>query len=432
MTYGLTKGSNRCKVNAVIENTHPAGKQDTATLFIPETVLMQIGSFKYDRIEFAGSLGDLGTLIPLSIAMVTVNRLSFTTVFLFIGLYYIVSALCYRIPFPVQPLKVVAALAIAYPQTITLPIMSATGILFGIFLLLLAISGAIELIARLFTKPIIRGIQLGLGFILIEKGLHLIMAPELFLNAPSRFMTITGIHDNVLIGILGVLVVIVLLTSKRFPAALVLVGCGAVIGILYGGLDLAHWHIGPTRMHFYYPGYTDYINALFFLVIPQIPLTIGNAVIGTADTARELFGRSAHRVTNRSLSLDMGLFNLVGGFFGAMPMCHGAGGLAAHYRFGARTGGSNVMIGLIFVVIALIFGKFGITLLAVIPNAVLGVLLLFAGLELAMIVMDLNRKTDFFVAFLIAGVALACTNMSIAFAAGIVVSFVIRKADIQI
>lgn len=400
--------------------------------FTPETVLMQIGSFKYDRIEFAGSLGDLGTLIPLSVALVTVNRLSFTTVFLFIGLYYLLSGLYYRIPVPIQPLKVVAALAIAYPQTVTLSIMSATGILFGLFLLLLAVSGAIDLIARLFTKPIIRGIQLGLGFILIEKGLHLIMNPELFLNAPSRFMTINGIYDNLLIGIFGVIVVIVLLTSQRFPAALVLVGCGAVIGIFYGGLHLSHQGIGPTRMHLYYPGYTDYMNALFFLVIPQIPLTIGNAVIGTTDTAQQLFGGSAHRVTNRNLSLDMGLFNLAGGFLGAMPMCHGAGGLAAHYRFGARTGGSNVMIGIIFVIIALLFGRFGITLLAAIPNAILGVLLLFAGLELAMIVMDLKHKTDFFVAFLIAGVALACTNMSIAFAAGIVVSFVIKKADVQI
>ena len=393
---------------------------------------MQIGSFKYDRVEFAGSLGDLGTLIPLSIALVTVNRLSFTVVFLFVGLFYIVTGAYYRLPIPVQPLKVVSALAIAYPGTVTLPIMSATGILFGIILLLLAFTGLIDVIARLFTRPIIRGIQLGLGFILISKGIRLIAQPELFINTATRFMTINGIPDNLLIGISGVAIVMILLTNRRFPAALVLVGFGAGVGLLYGGFTSAQWQIGPTPVRLYQPGITDYINAFFLLVIPQIPLTIGNAVIGTADTAKQLFGTSARRITNRKLTFDMGLFNLLGGFFAALPLCHGAGGLAAHYRFGARTGGSNLMIGVLFVFIAVVFGKFGITLLSALPNAVLGVLLLFAGLELAMIVRDLAEKQDFFVAFLIAGVGLATTNMSIAFAAGIVISVIIRKADIQI
>jgi SulP family sulfate permease len=115
-----------------------------------------------------------------------------------------------------------------------------------------------------------------------------------------------------------------------------------------------------------------------------------------------------------------------------MPMCHGAGGLAAHYRFGARTGGSNLMIGAIFVVIAVAFGKMAISLLGLVPNSILGVLLLFAGLELAMLIKDVTEKKDLFVAFFIAGIALATTNMGIAFIAGMIVLYIIDLAKIEI
>ena len=178
----------------------------------------------------------------------------------------------------------------------------------------------------------------------------------------------------------------------------------------------------------------DYVTALYLLVIPQIPLTIGNAIIGTTDAAKNLFGtgKITRRVTNRRFTMDMGLANIVAGLLAAMPMCHGAGGLAAHYRFGARTGGSNVMIGLILIVIALALGVVGISILSSIPYAVLGVLLLFAGLELALLVRDVEGKEELFVVFLIAGIGLATTNMGIAFGAGIVVDRLIKWARMRI
>ena len=128
----------------------------------------------------------------------------------------------------------------------------------------------------------------------------------------------------------------------------------------------------------------------------------------------------------------MGLANIGAGALMAMPMCHGAGGLAAHYRFGARTGGSNLMIGAVFVTIALVLGKMAISLLGLVPNSILGVLLLFAGLELAILIRDVSEKKDLFVAFLIAGIALATTNMGIAFIAGMVILYVINLAKIEI
>jgi len=395
---------------------------------------MRLGAYRFNRIEFAGSLGDLGTLIPLSIALITVTHLNFTSVFLMVGLFYLATGLYYRLPIPVQPLKVVSAIAIAFPEKISLSVMSAAGILFGALLLFLAFTGIIDRLAKLFTKPIVRGIQLGLGYILVIKGISFIREPRLFLHETGGAHVVAGVPINLLIGIAAVILVLFLLSSRRFPAALIVVAAGIAIGIPFGSFQGMEWGFGPMPFAFIYPNGNDFLTALFLLVIPQIPLTIGNAVIGTTDTARNLFGTGEEtaRVSNRSFSLSMGLANLVVGFLGAMPMCHGAGGLAAHYRFGARTGGSNIMIGLIFITIALIFGRTGVPLLASIPTAVLGVLLLFAGLELALLVRDVRERGDLFIAFLIAGIGLATTNMSIAFISGIIVSRLMKWGKIKI
>ncbi|WP_029132930.1 putative sulfate/molybdate transporter [Sedimenticola selenatireducens] len=395
---------------------------------------MQIGSYRFDRSEFAGSLGDLGTLIPLSIGLVTINGLSFSSVFLWVGLFYLLSGVYYKLPIPVQPLKLVSAIAIAFPERISLPVISATGLLFGGALILLAFTGLIDWLARLFTKPIVRGIQLGLGFILMIKGIDFISSPELLMQGAGNTASLGGIPVNPLLGLAALILVLCLIASRRFPAALVVVAAGIVIGIPFGSLRGLEWSFGPSTMGLVTPNVDDLFTALFLLVLPQLPLTIGNAIIGTTDTARNLFGtgEQTQRVSNRNFSLGMGLANICAGLMAAMPLCHGAGGLAAHYRFGARTGGSNIMIGLLFVLIALGFGGIGIALLSAIPYAVLGVLLLFAGLELALLIRDITERQELFIAFLIAGISLATTNMSIAFVCGIIVSRLLQWRGIKI
>ena len=187
---------------------------------------MQLRSYKFDRVELAGSLGDLGTLIPLSLALITINGLSFTTVILGVGLFYIACGLYFKLPIPVQPLKVVSAIAIAYPEKITLSIMSATGLIFGALLLILAFTGIINQLAKIFTKPIVRGIQLGLGFLLISKGIAFISKPDLFIHAASSDISTFGIPVNLIIGVITLVMVLFLLSNKRFPAALVVVVAG--------------------------------------------------------------------------------------------------------------------------------------------------------------------------------------------------------------
>ena len=387
---------------------------------------------RFDRVEFAGSLGDLGTLLPIVVAMIMINKLSPSAVFLFFGLFYLISGFYYRLPVPVQPLKAVGAIAIANPAMITESVIGASGIIFGAILLLLAISGTVDRIAKLFTQPVVRGIQLALGLVFLRKGVELIIGKNLFLNGVAgRF---AEYNINLIIGVAVFLMVLALLDNKKTPAAIAALVVGIVAGLVLGGSAGLRFSMGPTEIRTISPTLSDFWTAFIMLILPQIPLTIGNACVGTADTCYSLFPKShlLSKAKAGKFALTMGIVNFPAGFLGAVPMCHGTGGLAAHYRFGARTGGAPIMIGALLVVMALAFGEFGFTLLALIPNSVLGVLLIFAGLELCPLIRSLKANEEFFVALLIAGIALSVSNMSWAFVIGIVADLFIRKMKIKI
>ncbi len=389
-------------------------------------------ALRFDRVELAGAFGDLGTLLPIVVGMILINKLSPSTVFLSFGLFYLITGYYYRLPVPVQPLKAVGAIAIAYPAMITEPVIGASGIIFGALLLLFALTGIVDKLAKLFTQPVVRGIQLSLGLVFLKKGVDLIVSPQVFLNGMTgRF---AEYQINLIVGIVVFVLVLALLDNKKFPAALVALAAGIVSGLALGGFNGASFSIGPTPMQFISPSLQDFWTALIMLILPQIPLTIGNACVGTADTCFTLFPQSPLLSKSKAgnFALTMGIANLPAGLFGAVPMCHGTGGLAAHYRFGARTGGAPVMIGALFVVMALAFGEFGFAVLATIPNSVLGVLLVFAGLELCPLVRSLKGNEEYFVALLITGIALAVPNMAWAFGIGIAVDLFIRKLKIKI
>lgn len=409
-----------------------ARQKSIACLTTPERgMAMKKGDYEFCRVEFAGSLGDLGTLIPLSVAMIVINGLNATAVFLLVGLFYIGTGLYYKLPIPVQPLKAVAAIAIA--SGMDAGTIAASGYIMGIILLFISVTGIVDILAKFFAKPIVRGIQLGLGFILISKGIAFIGKGELLINGTKGSAVFLNVGLNTLVGMFGVLLVMLLLSSKRLPAAIAVILFGLAVSALSGAFGAISLSIGFEPISLFLPNQTMLLNALILLVIPQIPLTVGNAIIGTRDTARSLFGEEkTKKATFKSFSASMGFANIASGALTAMPMCHGAGGLAAHYRFGARTGGSNLMIGTLFVIVAVVFGKMAISLFGLIPNSILGVLLLFAGLELAMLIKDVTEKKDLFVAFLIAGIALATMNMGIAFIVGIAARYIVEIAKIEI
>lgn len=284
-------------------------------------------------VEISGAFGDLATLAPLLIALVTVNHLNPTGVFLVVGLAYVLSGLYYRLPVPVQPLKAASATAIALGLSAS--VVSAAGWLMGLVLLGLAASRLIEPLSRLFARPIVRGIQLGLGLLLIRSAWRLVSGPTLFSGVtelPTAFAPST-VH-LVLVGGSAVLLLAGLLW-RRLPAALLVLGFGLGAAVVLGVPSMTgtlHWGFRPPAL--VWPTLSDFASAALLLVVPQLPLTLGNAVVATADTAQRYFGPQAERVQPKALLTTMGLSNLLAGLLGGMPVCHGSGGLTAHVRFG--------------------------------------------------------------------------------------------------
>jgi SulP family sulfate permease len=389
--------------------------------------------FKFDRMELAGSLGDLGTLLPIAIAMVLFNGLSPVGLFLSIGVFYVLSGAYYGITVPVQPMKVIGAYAIATamnPEQIL-----ASGLLMGVFLLIVGMTGAIDVIRKFTPKAVVRGVQLSTGALLISGGVKFIMGTskyQVLQAAVEPHLTVqvlAGIPISIIIGIAAAIATLLLLDNRKFPAGLIVVACGLLLGLIFGiRSDISRIHFGltlPQLFPFGFPAKADFTFALFALVLPQLPMTLGNAVIAYTDLSSEYFPEKSSKLTNRKACVSMALANFFSFSLGGMPLCHGAGGLAAHYRFGARTAGSNLMIGLLFVCLAVIFGNSIVQVFNLIPMSILGVLLIFAGAQLTLAMMDLDQRKDFFIATLILGITLA-SNLAAGFIAGMVVAHVLR------
>jgi SulP family sulfate permease len=385
--------------------------------------------FRFDRMELAGSLGDLGTLLPLAIGMIVLCNLQATAVFLLVGLFYILAGTYFGVPTAAQPMKTIGAYAIA--AGLSAQQITSAGLWMGAILLVLGLTGLIEVIRKYTPKNIVRGVQLALGVVLLTKGLGLIIDED-----PGLVIQSVGpVGLGLIMGVVGLLLTFVLLDNQKIPAALVIVALGIVAGLIFGRpLDVSDFHCGlhlPDPLPYGWPDWQVLLWVLPMVVLPQLPMTIGNAILSNVDLSREYFPDAAGRVTVRSATLSQGLFNVAAFFFGGMPMCHGAGGLAAHYRFGARTAGSNIIIGAVFVVLALLFGEALVPVLRLMPLSILGVLLTFAGLQLALMIQDLEGRRDFFVVLLMLGLTLVF-NLAVAFLIGIAVAYVLKIRWIKV
>ncbi len=397
--------------------------------------IMQVKSFRFNIQELGGALGDLGVLLPLTVALITLNHMNATSVFLVVGLAYIIAGVFYRLPVPVQPLKAVAAIAIA--GGLSPSIISASGLVMAAFLLLMVGTGAISWVAKLFPKVIIRGIQLGVGLLLVKAGLVLVSKGQVIIGRDNVFQTFINIPipPGWLITLALGIIFILFLRSKKLPASLVLLALGVGVGMFWDSfLGLPGLRFALSLPVMAVPSLADLTAALVLLVIPQIPLTLGNAVFATADTAKAYFGPQAKRVTPKALLTTMGVVNIGAGFLGGMPICHGSGGLTAHYRLGARTGGAALLIGVPFLAMALFLDGNVLPILSLIPYPVLGVLILFVGVQHSMLVRDLRHKKEILVALAVAIPGLITASLAIGLASGICLQLIFvylqRRHDI--
>ena len=289
--------------------------------------------------EMTGAIADLGIFVPLATALVLVNGFDGGVILIVAGTLVVISGALFRLPWPVQPLKAMTALAVA--QQLEPEIVRAAGLELGLLLLVLSIPAVMHPVSRAFTTPVVRSLQLGVGVLLAISAVRLVSDP------PAPF----GGELPLLTPHLG--------------------------GLEFGGL----------------PTFGSLAAAFFLLVVPQIPLTLGNAVVAVTQTARDYFGPRAKRVTPGRVALLAGAANVTSAVVGGMPMCHGAGGLTAHYRLGARRAGMNLVLGTTFIAIGVFFGAQMPDLLGAIPAGLLAGFLAYAGVRHALLAADQRGRS---------------------------------------
>lgn len=340
----------------------------------------------FNRRELAGAFGDVGTDLPILAAVLVVTGLDPAGVLLSFGLAQVATGLLYGLPMPVQPLKAMAVVVIAGQASG--PLLQLAGLLIGALMLVLSLTGALDRLGRLIPRPVVRGIQAGLGLTLARTALGLVnQAPSLGAWSAAALV---------------VLVLALFRTSHRLPGALVVIAA-ATAWTFAGGGDAPAIASGlgfalprPAALP-----WDQWAAALTLLVLPQLPLSLANSVVATEQTVRDLFpGRT---IPLRSIGLTYAGFNLLAPWLGGLPICHGCGGLAGYHALGARTGGAVVIYGLLFVFGGLFAsGAFG-TFVAAFPSPVLGALLLVEAAVLLFLLRDLRASPS----ALLLGVAVA-------------------------
>ena len=367
---------------------------------------MRIKGFEFNLREFAGSMGDFGTLFPLAIGYFAVNGLNPAGLLIMMGLANIVTGLVYRLPMPIQPKKVLAAVAIADGWAPSL--IYATGFGTGIIWLILAFSGLVRKIAAVTPRSVVRGIQVTLGIMLAIKGYDLI----------ANDSTYTGWA----LGAASILIVILLRQNKYAPAAIVLVVLGIVLmavrGVLADKLDFG-FTLPPITTFSPSEIWTGLVLAGF----AQIALTATNAVIATSALIKEYWPEKP--VSETKLALNQGVMNVTVPFFGGMPMCHGAGGLAGQYHFGARTGGTNIIEGVMWILLGLFLSGSIAALFGAFPMSIIGAMMVLVGLELTKFARDIRLRETPVMAVTV-GLSLLA-NMAIGFVAAMFIYHVVKR-----
>ncbi|MCP4399033.1 MAG: hypothetical protein GY801_17245 [bacterium] len=359
--------------------------------------------------EWSGAIGDLGTVLPIAFALVVFNGFPPQRIFFLWGLVSVITGWYYRIPVSVQPLKAMAVIAIAtgYPAEL----LSTTAFFYGILMIGLSVSGIIRRLEKWFSMAIVRGIQLGLGLILARKAVLLTIENGAFLGqdaAPTPIM-------NSVIFALVMLVLWYFQLQKNFPIILLIIPLGIIVSFFMGvSFDTSQFDGAPVAVLM--PTWSFFLNASIYLIVPQLPLTLGNAVFSASDVCHTFWPDRAGRVNPTRLGFSIGFSDLLIGLLGGFPVCHGAGGMTAHARFGGKTGGTTIILGSMFIAIALIDSMS--MFLFYIPIPVLGAMLLIVGLRLMLLVQSLETKFEIVMALAIGVVSFATKNLSIGVVVG--------------
>jgi MFS superfamily sulfate permease-like transporter len=336
--------------------------------------------------EIAGSLGDLGTLLPLMIALTLSHSISLPSTLVFTGLANIVTGFVFGLPLPVQPMKAIAAVAIARQFSVRENM--AAGITVSTVVLAMSASGLLEWFSRVIPVPVVKGIQVG-------AGLSLVLSAGTSLLGPLGWISPSW-SDNYLWALFAFFFLLLVTVvekrrTKSIPYALVVF----VLGLVLAGIQLVterkHDHISDPHIwqpHVYVPEPKQFWTTIL-ASLGQLPLTTLNSIIAVTHLSTELLPNIAEP-TPTALGISVASMNLIGCWFGAMPTCHGSGGRAAQYRVGARSGASIILLGFFKLILGLFVGETIVDILRGFPKSLLAIMVVAAGVELAKVGESLN------------------------------------------
>ncbi|XP_049376040.1 molybdate transporter 1 [Solanum verrucosum] len=406
--------------------------------------------FKSKWAELNGAMGDLGTYIPIVLALTLASHLNLGTTLIFTGVYNFVTGAIYGVPMPVQPMKSIAAVAISNPE-FGIPEVMAAGICTAGILFVLGVTGLMRIVYRLIPISVVRGIQLAQGLSFAMTAVKYIRNVQDFAKSKSGAQRDwVGLDGLLLALICAVFIVIVNGAGDddddrvdnqesetgwkkvqkiifSLPSAFLIFLLGVVLAIIRGPNAIKGFKFGPSKIEVISISKHAWKQGFIKGTIPQLPLSVLNSVIAVCKLSTDLFPE--REVTATSVSMTVGLMNLIGCWFGAMPCCHGAGGLAGQYKFGGRSGGCVALLGVAKLILGLVLGSSMVKVLTQFPVGVLGVLLLFAGIELAMCARDMNTKEEAFVVLVCTSVSLVGSSAALGFLCGIVVHLLLKMRN---
>ena len=346
-------------------------------------------------------MGDYGVLIPLAVGFFVINGLNPSGFFVMLGAACIIAGLVFRLPMPVQPMKVLAVVAIS--QQWQPSMIYAAGVAEGIIWLVFGLTNLVGWLAKVTPQSVVWGIQITLGILLAIQAYGML-------------------STGWMLGIISILIILLLRKNRFMPAPLILLVLGAAIVFFNGGFQ----DIAPPS--FTLPELTQFRieeawEALVLGGFAQIPLTVTNATISVAALIKTYWPDK--QISEKKISLSHGVMNLIAPFFGGIPMCHGAGGLAGQYYFGARTGGTKIIEGTIYITLGLFFAASVTGLFAAFPLAILGAMLLLVGFELVKFAQHLRLNIDLLPVGLTILVALI-SNLALGFVTGLAAHHLIQ------
>lgn len=344
--------------------------------------------------EATGAVGDTVTVLPIVVAVAVLTDLSLVVMVLWFGLFQLVWGLYYGAPISVEPMKALAALILA--GTISTGEFLIAGVLMGVILSLIGWTGTIRRVQHLFGPPVVRGIQLGVALILLDTGFTL------------------GVGDPVLAGLAIIVALPIVLSGHVNLSAMVVLALGGLIAVSSVGVPSASV---PSLDGMFLFGSGDLTVPAMEATVAQLAMTLGNACLGASVLMSDYFETE---VSPDQLASSMGVMNLIAVPFGAFPMCHGSGGIAGKYAFGARTAGSNILLGVAYITLAV----FAVGLVSAYPMAILGVILVLVAGQLGLT--SLRQASEYWLVIPI-GVLGVLLNLGLALGIGILAYVLHRR-----